>query len=539
MKSQFKPVKIEDLSCPYNQFERDHNNDLKIDVEILKNNLITKTGNLCYKQKWITRCEENFFGIQTLNHSIIDLPLDDHPTSSDSNPLFPPPDCRWLSSSEVSRDYIICKQETIRFDEVLGIGVDEQYGTFKCGEKFCRPDKYITFLPIGGVDKMKLEGFEKVKGYLTLDQDGFVTPSSLIYSNHFPKMSLEKACLRWVEKETYKYDVELIMNNGFLLRLPLNLVFKERGKPDTPFKPVVETNMIGHKYQIHDVLELLLARAKGTNQETKPFGFTRNNKWLKLDNGQKFDDYFGKSKPLAHLLTMIRDCEEKDVQKITIPTMDFQTIEAEMFVESKIDQMFCKHRLYDIMTKKRANLNDLALLSPNHGGLGPVYHRYAKDITRGIGLYRRINWQPSEKGLGYYFQNGSQIWVKCPEWVNGSEGFRWCVNGIFELNGKVYHPYFGADNFQELIKSFEENEIRKVEHNVILHDMNNRIHETWESYLGTKEDYHWKGINLGWIHSIQEWAKNIWIIIIVILTVFALLMLIKLTRGKRRNRHDW
>ncbi|AIW61111.1 glycoprotein [Walkabout Creek virus] len=538
MKSQFKPVKIEDLSCPYNQFERDHTSDLKIDVELLKNNLITKTGNLCYKQRWSTKCEENFFGIQKLNHSIIDLPLDEHPSSSDSNPLFPPPDCRWMSSSEVSKDYTICKQETIRFDETLGIGVDEQYGTFKCEKSYCRLDKYITFLPIGGVPQMRLEGFEKVKSYITLDQEGFVTPSSLIYSNHFPKMSLKESCMRWVDKGDYNYDIELITNNGFLLRLPLNINLK--AKSGAILTPTIENNHISHTYHINDVIELLLARAKGIQKERKLFTFTRNHRWLKLADNSKLEDKFAKKDtPFIHFFTMIRDCEEKDEKRITVPTMDFQTIEAEMFVESKIDQMFCKHRLYDIMTKGKASLNDLALLSPNHGGLGPVYHRYANDITRGIGVYRRINWHPSKEGLGYYFKDSKQVWVKCPEWVNGTDGFRWCVNGIFELNGKVYHPYFGADNFQELIKSFEEDEVRRVKHNVILHDLGSRSHETWESYLGAKENYTWKGFNLSWIDSIRKWANNSWMIVVGVCSGLGILLLIKITRGKRSGGADW
>ncbi|UAU42844.1 glycoprotein [Boteke virus] len=527
MKTDFKPVLIRDLSCPYISDDSTLGPSIKTTAKILKTNLVTESGKLCYTQKWITKCEENFFGVQTITHHIIDLPIDKHPSSFEENPTFPDPNCRWMSSDTTEKINTICKEESLRFDTTTGKGVDEQYGTFTCNEEFCRLDKYITFKPHKNVTQTYNDGFQYVEVEISLDPDHYVIPSSTIKSKHFPKMTFRNACTQWVHQSSNQYFIRIIFNNGFLIEFydKYNLI---------DHKSVKEylTKKVDHVDRIKEIL----GAKKSKSNEIPKFS---DQKWININTHLREFPHTGK---FIHLLSMLRTCEDSDIAKVKVPTLDFQTTDAEMYIESKIDQIFCKHRLYEIMTKGKISLNDLGLLAPNHGGVGPVYHKYKNDITRGIGIYRKIIWDPNPKDdvLGYYTENREKKIVKCPEWVNGSHALKWCVNGIFKLNNKIYHPYFSADNFDELIQSFMEEDVRLAEHNFILHNKNRNI-TTWEDYYSLTDNYSWKGFELSWLKGFKNIGFFVSIIFGTIISIMIMSLILKCVYpGRRRqNRIDW
>ncbi|AHX81843.1 glycoprotein [Sunguru virus] len=484
MKSQFKPVKLEDLTCPYASDDMGFPSSVKADVQLLKTNLIRVPGTICYRQLWTIKCSENFFGVQTINKDIKDLELGHFPEKGDDKVYFPDPTCRWMSESETTAEFAICKDEEILFDETTGLGTDNQYGSFFCQKDYCPINKYVGFKPKRPLAEIIKEGFMDIEAEFSVNSRGFVDIHSLTRSHHYPRMSMKNACVRWRDHESKK-KFDLILNNGFLIRF--------KSEFDIEVSPRLESNWVTKDYNTDDEVKKLINAKSHPNHGTH-FSFQRD-PWAKISDSVIKKEKF----KFAHLILSLRNCEKEDDKRIKIPYIDFQTTDVEMYIESKIDQIACKRRLYEIITEKKFNLIDLGLLAPNHGGLGPVYHSYSKDISRGFGHYRRIIWDPQpEIGiLGYYFDGGEQKNVTCPEWVRKNHSLSWCVNGIFKMGGKIFHPIYGADNLEELKIAFEERDVRSVEHPAILHDLHNREATTWKEYHKVTDDLRWKGVNLG------------------------------------------
>ncbi|UAU42892.1 glycoprotein [Ouango virus] len=520
--TDFKPTKTEHLNCPYDIDDTEIENYVKIKGKILKQNLVNIDGLLCFKQKWTTKCEENFFGHQTYSHKIDHVSIDDIPSNyatKEEGESPPDVDCKWMSESKAEDTRTYCVPTQIKYDEMYNIGMNPTLGSFKCNKNVCRVDNYHLFKSnITDLDK----GYQDIELTFSVDENKHVTEDSFVKSSSFPKMSLNGACIDFVTKNS-KFDFKMILASGLLFEFNTQFDFGNSDK--------YSSNV--HVLHNLDDLKKLLYK-KGSNEVWSQYMFNENGK-AKMRVGS---DVTGTLKTLHQILVNLRVCQTNDYNRVKVPTLDFQRTITEMFVESKIDQLSCKKRLYEIMTENKISGADLGLLAQNHEGVGPVYHRYKNDITVALGKYERFYWSPSNSSLGYTQHGDKKEWINCKEWVPDevNSEIKWCYNGIFKRGDKFYHPIFGGDDIEDLKIAFQEKDLRKVDHISLAMLDKERNKEKWIDYHKLETTYKFTGLEKinKWWESLSEYIKYSVYGIGVIISVYSLFKIFN--RKKYNNR---
>ncbi|AJR28271.1 glycoprotein [Garba virus] len=528
----FTPIHLDHLNCPYDIDDTEIENPVEVDCKILVTNLIDVEGEVCYKQKWVTNCYENFIGQQTINHRIHHLPIsaDDivHKLSLDSNLVPPDANCQWMSDTETEDTKVICQPVTIKYDETLNLGSHPSLGTFPCVKPPCSIDKQHVFNSTDFTATNK--GYKDTKVQFSTDQNGHIYETSFVKSDVFPKMSLEGACIEMTKSASNNnHAAKIILQSGLLLEVRDAF---DLGSDDS----YATGNSIHVNHNLAELKKLLLKKSK-KNSTWGQVMFDQNSRSKMTFSS----DVTGKFKQFGKLFVDLRICQKNDFKRVVVPTLDFQRSMTEMFVESKIDQLSCKKRLYEIMSTGSITGADLGLLSQNHEGPGPVYQLYKHDVTMAYGTYERFTWMPKTEGgkqyLGYVHIGNTKKWVECPEWVPDSEStdIKWCVNGIFERNGSLYHPVFGGDNIRDLKVAYQVRNLRKVEHLSLLLQTNNRTISNWEEYFKLESKHTFEGWNRvsHWFKGLSDEIKYIFY---GLSFVFVLFCIVRLLRWRHRSQ---
>ncbi|UAU42908.1 glycoprotein [Matariya virus] len=527
---EFNPIHLDHLNCPYDIDDTEIENPVEIPSKILVTNLIDVSGEVCYKQRWVTSCYENFFGKQTIHHKIEHLPVtqDDlaHKMSLDSNLVPPDANCQWMSDTDTEDSKVICQPVTIKYDETLNLGSHPSLGTFHCKTPPCSIDSKHLFVSNNITNTQK--GYKDVNVKFSTDKNGHIHETSFVKSDIFPKMSLEGACVSMTKSASNNnHAAKLILQSGILLEIKDAF---DLGSDDS----YNDGTSLHTQHDIANLKKLLLKKFK-TNSFWGQTMFNLNSKSRMTFH----NDVTGKFKQLGKLFVDLRICQTPDFNRVVVPTLDFQRSMTEMFVESKIDQLSCKRRLYDIISSGSINGADLGLLAQNHEGPGPVYHIHGNDLTMAYGKYERFTWMPGTVGgkqyLGYTHKGDVKQWVSCPEWVQDKEnaGVRWCVNGIFERNGSLYHPVFGGDNIEDLRIAYQNRNLRKVEHISLLLQTENKSLSTWEEYFKLESKHTFEGFSRisDWFNSLSTEIKYI---IYMCCTILILFIVVRLLRRRHR-----
>ncbi|UAU42864.1 glycoprotein [Nasoule virus] len=491
MSTDFKPVPISRLNCPYDIDDTRFNESEAIPGKLLVTNTAKLPGLLCYRHKLISRCSENFFGHQTYSHQVDHLLINEADSLEviENDARMPDVTCKWMSDVEAERVVTLCDNLDIEYDVSMEIGLHPTLGSFKCSSEKCSVDQFHVFKPSNKSDV--------IKSYTPVSlefesRDGVISQDSMVKSDLFPKTSLRKACVT-MESKGKKDKLKLITSNGLLIEI------------DEEFNVDRSSYGTWSKSSVHD---------PHTEEEVKHFvakKFDDKGVW-----GQVMFDGNGKARVKVnrwtdkHLRTFhkllfdLRICQKNDYDRVKVPTLDYNRKMTEMYVESKLDQYECKRKLYDIATSNIITHADLGLLAQNHEGVGPVYHIYKQDVTVGFGRYERLIWDPKGDELGYTEKDGKKSRVKCPEWVPDEvdQNVRWCVNGIMNRGDSYYHPIFGGDDIEDLKKSFEEINLRPVTHISLV--MKDRNSTSWSDYYKLKESTDFRGLT-----EVTNWFSTI------------------------------
>ncbi|UAU42900.1 glycoprotein [Burg el Arab virus] len=531
LKSDFRPIHLDHLNCPYDIDDTEIENPVEVNCKILVTNLIDLDGEVCYKQRWITNCHENFLGQQTIHHSIEHLTIDSNDLKKklplDKNLLPPDAECKWLSDTETSDIRTICQPVTIKYDETLMAGSHPSLGTFHCPSPPCKIDDQHIFVSTNVSTTQK--GYKDIKVKFSTDKGGFIHDTSFVKSSIFPKLSLEGACVDLTKSPSNNnHFAKIILRSGLLLELkdPFDL---------GAGKSYRDGESIHVNHDIVNLKKLLLRKYDKTSIWGQTMFNQNSRSKMTFSN-----DVTGRFKQFGKLFVDLRICQIQDFNRIMVPTIDFQRSMTEMFVESKVDQLTCKRRLYDIMSSGIISGADLGLLAQNHEGIGPVYHIYKNDITVAYGNYERFTWEPKVQNgtrfLGYVHQGDNKRWIECPEWVKDPEhkGLEWCVNGIFSRNGSLYHPVFGGDNIEDLKIAYQTKNLRKVDHVSLLLRIENRNLTRWEEFFNLKSKRNFFGIDrvTNWFDGL---SKEIKYIIWSVVGILALIMIIRVLRSRHRS----
>ncbi|UAU42856.1 glycoprotein [Sandjimba virus] len=523
MTTDFKPVPIDKLNCPYDIDDTYFNESIAIPGKLLVTNTAKVPGQLCYKHRLVTQCSENFFGHQTYTHEVEHLPISstDKIEVIENDDKAPDVTCKWMSDVVAEKIVTLCDNLEIDYDVSMEIGLHPSLGSFKCSDQVCSVDKYHLFKTsnISSIVKSYTPTLLEFEG-----RDGHITQDSLVKSDIFPKTSLRKACVS-MESQGKQFLMKLITSNGLLIEIDQKFnVDKDsygtwnKGIQDSHSEDDIK-HFVAKKFKSDSIWGQTMFDGNGATR-------AKVGKWT--DNHLK---------RFYKLLFDLRICQQNDFQRVRVPTLDYNRKMTEMYIESKLDQYQCKRKLYDIATSGKITHADLGLLAQNHEGVGPVYHIYKSDVTVGFGKYERLIWDPKGDELGYTEINGEKKRIKCPEWVKDSSDpeVRWCVNGIMNKGSTYYHPIFGGDNIDDLKKSFETVNLRLVPHiSLVLKDRNS---SSWVDYYKLKEYTDYRGLTqvTNWFNSLGSEIKYYLIGVSIIL--LSLILLLTCCRRKSQYRY--
>ncbi|UAU42884.1 glycoprotein [Kolongo virus] len=515
----FQEIPLKKLKCPYDIDDADLINPVRFNGKILVRNQIDVQGRVCYKHQITAKCSENFWGKQDYTHDVKHLNIGkEEVDSTHQNDAFLAPDvkCQWMSDTDSTVIKIFCDPLVIKYDESLQVGYTPAFGGFKCDAEKCRIDAHHVFL----LDKNRTltKGYKAAVLEFSTSDKKTVDQNSLVKSNYFPKTSLIGACVSG-DEISGQMSYKIITRNGLLIELDHNAVkhgkaFNKGSIHGTHSSNDIK-NLIGKKFEKGGVWGQTMFSDDGRASYT-----------LSDDSLDTFHKMFHR------ILVELRLCQKNDFERVRVPTLDYERVMTEMFVESKLDQIECKRNLYKIMTTKKITNSDLSMLAQNHHGPGVVYKISQGKLLAAHGAYKKIIWSPKGDRLGLDFENNQT--VNCPSWEKDPENpdVEWCVNGIFRRNNLVYHPVFGGDNIDDLRLIFDEKILRNVEHLSLINVQKN----TWEEHYNLTSSTKFKGFDINF-DFLKNFESNIIHWVVVGFSVIIGLLLISKCVSRRRRDH--
>ncbi|ADG86362.1 virion transmembrane glycoprotein G [Coastal Plains virus] len=156
-KQEINLLPFDSIQCPmdYNTFNLKSRSSVEEGTMCRPNPLATdlEEGYMCYKDRWVTRCEENWYFSKTVTNHIVHEPVSKDECvealalfkmGQTKDPFFPAPSCYWSAANEESVTFLMIKKHPVVIDPYSGKIKDPLIDNDLCKDGFCKTRAHQT-----------------------------------------------------------------------------------------------------------------------------------------------------------------------------------------------------------------------------------------------------------------------------------------------------------------------------------------------------------------------------------------------------------
>ncbi|AJR28410.1 glycoprotein [Chaco virus] len=234
----------------------------------------------------------------------------------------------------------------------------------------------------------------------------------------------------------------------------------------------------------------------------------------------------------------LENCPEGTLLKL--PNAHEEISEHQIEIEDLVLSLTCFEMINNFRDTGKISFTDLALLTPDHPGLGNVYRINKGVLEASSAFYQQCKIKPNKNDVICYGGNDFNTENKWKRWVDsGTPGTLSGYNGVYKMGGKIINAHENLMTNRIIDEDILKRDLKTVRHPIEVSVRKNSSHPIyffdWTGERGNPVEDVFEGLNNFWRKAI-EWIAIVSFTFLLCIAIFILFKLLGMFRSNKKDR---